>query len=216
MTNIMKQQIAIAILEDDQAYADKFEQIISNDPEIMVVGKYYSAEEAILDQLEQKKIDVFIVDLGLPGLSGISFIAAAKDRCHETSFIVNTVYESSKSLIDALAVGARGYILKGSSSEDIGAALKIMAQGGSIIGPRMADKLLSFFGKVVPPLQALTLSELEILKKLKAGMTYEAIAEVKGISPHTVHTHIKNIYRKLRVNSRDEAVRNAVVFNLID
>jgi DNA-binding NarL/FixJ family response regulator len=213
----MNTKITIAILEDVQEQADRLEQICAADPELLVVGKYSSAEEAIpvTCQVEQHA-DVYVVDLGLPGLNGTSFIAAARDNCPKSKFVVHTVCESSQGLLDALAVGAHGYILKGSSPEEICVVLKIIAKGGSIIGPRMADKLLRFFDKVVPPRQELTVTELEILRKLKTGMTYAAIAEAKCISPHTVHTHIKNMYTKLSVNSREEAVRNAVFFRLID
>ena len=211
----MNKRITVAILEDQPDIAANLRLIIGEDQELQLLAVYASSEEAMKDDLSGKGIDVFLVDLGLPGLDGISFISMAKGLCPQAHFMVHTVSESGEKLWSALAAGAIGYVLKGSQSKEITEGLKIVARGNTLLSPRMAAKLIRFFGAISGPVSPLTKREMDILQGLKAGYTYEEIAEERFLSPHTVHTHIKNIYQKLSVNNRDDAVKKAVAFRLI-
>jgi len=210
----MIKYIRIAVLEDVAEITEQLTHIISNDPELKLVSHYSSAEEALEEDLTELKIDVFLVDLGLPGMNGIDFIAWAKKECPTAQFLIHTVSDSSKDLMAALAVGAVGYVLKGSSPEEICNGLKIIAKGGSLLSPRMASRLAGFFNDIQSPKKVLTPTEVDILKKLKTGMTYAQVAEENVVSPHTIHTHVKNIYKKLNVGNRENAIKHAVFFDV--
>lgn len=211
----MDRKTTIAILEDQIDVAAYLGKIISADPRLEIRAVFSSTEEALLTRLPDLDIDVFLVDLGLPGLDGVSFITQAKMLSPQSHFMVHTVTESSEKLWAALAAGAIGYILKGSHGQEVIEGLKIVAKGNTLLSPRMAAKLIRFFGAISGPTNPLTRRETDILNGLKSGKTYEEIAEVRFLSPHTVHTHVKRIYQKLHVSNRDEAVRKAVAFKLL-
>ena len=211
----MDRKITIAILEDQIDVAAYLGEIISADQHLELRAVFSSTEEALLTGLQDLVIDVFLVDLGLPGLDGVSFITQAKILSPQSQFMVHTVTESSEKLWAALAAGAIGYILKGSHSQEVIDGLKIVAKGNTLLSPRMAAKLIRFFGSISGPVNPLTRRETDILNGLKAGHTYEEIAEARFLSTHTVHTHVKNIYQKLHVNNRDDAVRKAVAFKFL-
>ncbi len=211
----MNKKIMVAIVEDQPDIAEKLCTIIGESADLQVAALYSSAEEALRDGLPQKGIEVFLVDLGLPGLNGIHFITQAKGCCPEAHFLVHTISESGEKLWSALAAGAIGYVLKGCPSSEIIEGLRIVARGNTLLSPRMAAKLIRFFNDITGPVSPLTKREKDILQGLKEGSTYEEIAEARFLSPHTVHTHIKNIYQKLRVSNRDDAVKKAVAFQLL-
>lgn len=210
----MSEKIRVAILEDVAEIAEHLISIVTNDIDLVFVAHYPSAEAAIQDDLSGRLIDVFLVDLGLPGVDGIAFIARARQLCPSAQFVVHTVSESSKDLMAALAVGAVGYVLKGSSEAEISNSLKVVAKGGSLLSPRMASRLVRFFSDVSTPREVLTPREEDVLKKLKTGMTYAEIAVDCVVSQNTIHTHVKNIYRKLNVGNREDAVKNSILFGL--
>ncbi len=210
----MDKIITIAILEDQIDVATYLGSIISIDPHLELRAVFSSAEEALQTGLQDLGIDLFLVDLGLPGLDGVSFITQAKILSPQSHFMVHTLSESSEKLWAALAAGASGYVLKGSLSQDIINGLKLVAKGNTLLSPRMAAKLIRFFGTIAGPVSPLTRRETDILNGLKAGHTYEEIAEARFLSTHTVHTHIKKIYQKLHVSNREDAVRKAVAFKI--
>ncbi|MFH0785311.1 MAG: response regulator transcription factor [Pseudomonadota bacterium] len=211
----MKNAIKVAILEDQPDISANLCALITEDQDLELLAVYSSSEEALEDNLRQKNIDVFLVDLGLPGLDGINFIAKAKRLCPQANFMVHTVSESGEKLWSALAVGAIGYVLKGSHREEILEGLKIVARGNTLLSPRMAAKLIRFFSTIAGPISPLSKREMDILQGLKSGHTYGEIAETRFLSPHTVHTHIKKIYQKLNVTNRADAVIKAAAFNLL-
>lgn len=211
----MTKRIKVAILEDQADIAANLCSMVNEDPELTLMAAYSSSEEALQERLTEKAIDVFLVDLGLPGLDGINFIATAKTLLPQTYFLVHTISEAGEKLWSALAAGAIGYVLKGSHAGEITQGIKIVARGNTLISPRMAAKLIRFFNEIQSPLHPLSKREVEILQGLKSGLTYEEIAETHFLSTHTVHTHIKKIYQKLHVNNRHDAVKKAVVFKLL-
>lgn len=212
----MNDVIKIAVLEDMPDIAENLQQIISAAPGLSLVAQYFTAEQALADFLENSQVDVFLVDLGLPGIGGLGFIRRAKELNSSAQFLVHTVSCSGKDMINTLAVGAVGYVLKGSSADELVNSLRVVAGGGCLLSPRMANELVRFFSDLNKPKDILTAREGEVLKGLKFGQTYEEIAQQLFVSIHTVHSHIKKIYRKLNVKNRDDAVKSAVLFKLVD
>lgn len=211
----MNDKVRLVVIEDQYDIAEALCHVISSAHGFSCVAKYHSAEEAMLC-IENNSADIYLVDLGLPGMSGVDFIAEAKVSCPDADFVVYTLSESGKDLIDALSVGAVGYIVKGCSDQELIDGLSIVADGGGLIGPRMARRLFSHFQGIGPRKKKLTPTETDVLQKLKTGKTYNQIAASNHVSRSTVQSHVKNIYKKLNVRNRDDAVRTGVLFHLID
>ena len=152
----MTQRIKVAILEDQADIAANLCSMVNEDPELALVAAYSSSEEALQERLAEQEIDVFLVDLGLPGLDGINFIATAREILPQTQFMVHTISEAGGKLWSALAAGAIGYVLKGSHAGEIIEGLKIVARGNTLISPRMAAKLIRFFSEISSPLGPLS------------------------------------------------------------
>jgi two-component system NarL family response regulator len=175
----------------------------------------FSCAEKALQNLDQQVADIYLVDLGLPGIGGLEFIKKARERCPQSDFVVYTISESGRDLLEALSVGAAGYIVKGCSSEEIISGIRIVAEGGGLITPRMARKLSQHFSSIGTQSESLTKKEKQILGQLKMGKTYSRISDENHVSLSTIQSHVKNIYRKLNVNNRDDAVRTGALFGLV-
>ena len=212
-------KITVAILEDIPDIAENLSQVILGDSELQLSATFASSEEALKSNLAQFGIDVFLVDLGLPGLDGVHFIDQARKICPVANFMVHTISENGSKLWSALAAGATGYVLKGCADSEIIEGIKIVARGNTLLSPRMASKLIHFFGSVTEittdTIPLLTKREIDILQGLRSGRTYEEIAESRFLSTHTVHTHVKNIYQKLKVNNKIDAIRKATIFDMV-
>lgn len=176
-------------------------------------------------------VDVALVDLGLPDGSGLELIEALRARTPQTKVLVFTVFGDRQTISEALAVGADGFILKDSGSHDLAEAIRVALDGGAPISPRAAAQLLRFFrrGQDTPATApsapdptrygqedfGLTMREKDTLETLARGFTQKEAAEILGISAHTVASHVKAIYQKMAVNSRSEAVFEAIQNGLI-
>ncbi|MBV6493313.1 MAG: Transcriptional regulatory protein DegU [Turneriella sp.] len=176
-----------------------------------VQAVFQKCEDA-LPFIERGNTWLTILDLGLPGLSGASAIKAVKKANPEGEILIHSIYDSGDEIFTALQAGASGYLLKGCNSIELVEALKQIEAGGAPMSYSIARKVASFFTKLTPKEKptteegTLTERENSILRRLSEGYAYKDIAQLAGISVHTVHTHIKNIYRKLEVHSRAEAV----------
>lgn len=176
-----------------------------------------------LAQLEQNQPDVLLVDLGLPDGDGTDLIREIYLRGYSTDAMVITIFGDEKHVIRAIEAGATGYILKDGSNSYIADSIIQLKQGGSPISPPIARYLLNRFhsdqadiDKPEISMPHLTEREVEVLSQLSRGFNFAEIAEILSISPHTVTSHVKHIYRKLAVRSRSEAVFEAVQLGLID
>ena len=212
----MKSILPVAILEDQPDIAQNLQEALSADDELRLLAVYSSAEEALKGNLINRVVRVFLVDLSLPGLDGIQFIVAAKKLYPQAEFLVHTILDSGDKLYASLSAGALGYVLKGCSSQELINALKMVAKGNTLVSPRMATKLMRFFAQVTGPVTPLSEREKDILTGLKNGLSYDEIAASRFLSTHTVHTHIKKIYRKLHVGNRNDAIQKALTFKVID
>jgi len=181
-----------------------------------MVATYPNAELALKGVLEEK-CDILIVDINLPGVSGIELIEELVNHDLDTQFLVFTIHDGNEYLFKALKAGATGYVLKGASAVQIINYIRLLHEGGSPMTPSIARKVISFFQDKPfnDSTDNLTKREVEILKLLNQGFTYNDVAEELGISRNTVHTHIKNIYEKLQASGREDALRKAKYKSLL-
>jgi DNA-binding NarL/FixJ family response regulator len=199
----------IAVLEDIKDVAQHLCEILNQEPDFNCQQVYTSAEDA-MHFLPKQPADVLIVDIGLPRASGIDAIRFLAEHCPRMQYCMFTVYEDDDKIFQSLQAGAKGYILKGSSSDKIISAVRELIDGGSPMSPSIARRILDVFQRMqITPVVAslpLTDSELEILKFLSKGHLYKEIADLLGITTGTVKQHIHKIYDKLQVSNKTEAI----------
>lgn len=199
----------IALVEDDADFQNMLAEILTDDKEIDLCGVYSTAEDFMAD-ISRTVVDVVVMDIQLPGATGIECVRKIKLNHPKIQFVMCSVFEDSDQLFESLKAGAAGYILKYRAAEDIVGAVKDIHRGGSPLSPAIARKMVAEFQKKnkpkVPQTAGLTNREQEILELLSQGFRYKEIAAKKFISEETVRTHIRNLYEKLQVQSRTEAI----------
>jgi len=203
--------ISLAIVEDLAEVREGLRQFISLNPEFNILGTFQTAEEA-LHHIPQLNPDIVIMDINLPGMNGIDCIRQIKKRATHTQFMMFTVYENDEKVFEALRAGASGYLLKNTGLIQLTEALKELHQGGSPMSTNIARKLVSLFREEhidTEPATVLSKRENEILQLLAKGLLYKEIANNLSISVNTVRQHIHNIYEKLHVQNRTEALNKA-------
>jgi DNA-binding NarL/FixJ family response regulator len=205
--------IRVAIVEDDPTTVDLIRSAIDPAEEIEIVAVACNVVTG-MRLIEAGGYDVLLCDLGLPDGSGIALIRASSDRHPAADIIVITIFADQAKVLDSIRAGARGYLLKDEQFADCVEDIRDIRKGGSPISPIIARQLLIRLRPaektVSAPLQeGLSPREHEILNLLARGFSNPEIGELLSISKMTVGTHVKNIYRKLEVNSRSEAVFEA-------
>ncbi len=204
----MDTPIPVAIVEDDDGVRAKLVQAINRFKVCRCVGDYANAEQA-LERLPAANPRVVLVDIHLPGLSGIECVRRLKAAHPEIEFIMLTVYEDADTVFSALAAGASGYLLKQATREELLEAIQQVHAGGSPMTSHIARKVVQSFRQPPPPgadLPGLSPREQQVLELLAKGYIYKEIASALNISYATVHNHIRKIYEKLQVRSRTQAV----------
>jgi RNA polymerase sigma factor (sigma-70 family) len=210
----------IILVEDNEGTRYRLMSLLDGKHGCRIVASVGSAEEA-LEWMSGSSPDMVILDLGLPGLSDDLAVSAVKKACPDVEILVFSVSEEDAKIFAALKAGATGYILKGASPEEILAAVDEIRGGGSPMSNSIARKVLLEFQRqpahdeLKEMLSPLSKRESEILELLYRGYNYRHIADTLCISPYTVHTHIKKIYTKLQVNSRSEAIYEALQKRLL-
>lgn len=216
----------ICIVEDDRLAADLLRDYIEGD-DMRVVCHYSSAEDAMSSIPNLPLPDVILMDVGLPGVSGIEATENLKSRFPDLEIIMLTTFEDTETIVRSIKAGASGYLLKASRAEEIRGAITQICRGGSTLSGSVARKLLQEFRHPTQgrdagmnhltsdlasddSLESLTERERHILGLLIGGGSYKAIAADLGISVHTVNNHIRHIYKKLHVQSRSEAVAKSL------
>jgi DNA-binding NarL/FixJ family response regulator len=200
--------IRTAIIEDNESFAMVFHNHFKRPgSEVLCVAVYGTAEEA-LKKLPAESPQVAMVDINLPGMSGIECIARLRELCPELLCIVLTTFEEDTLIFEALKAGACGYLLKRSSPEELMASIKDAVSGGAPMSPQIARQVVTFFHKRPPCKHESTLSprEREIIDLLASGLLYKEIAEKLDLKFETVRSYVKKIYEKLQAHSRMEAV----------
>ena len=203
--------ISLTIVEDLDEVREGLKQFISLNPEFKVLDTYKTAEEAVIE-IPKQKPDIAIMDISLPGMSGIECIRQLKNKVSHTQFMMFTVYENDEKVFEALKAGASGYLLKNTGLVQMIEALKELHQGGSPMSANIARKLVRVFHEQENNnslVETLSQRENEILQLLAKGLLYKEIADQVHISTSTVRQHIHKIYEKLHVQNRTEAINKA-------
>lgn len=200
-------KITVAIVEDDKDISQFLQQIVSSVDDFTLLGAFNSVE-SFSGKLPELLPDVVLLDIGLPGKSGMDFLVEAKKLSGSSQFLMCTVFDDEEKIFECLKRGATGYIIKSSSPEAIVSAIRDIYAGGSPMSATIARKVVGAFTgtKESSELDQLTSREREILLLLDQGLRYKEIAEKIFLSVETVRTHIRNIYIKLQVQSRTEAL----------
>jgi DNA-binding NarL/FixJ family response regulator len=200
--------ISVSIVEDDAPLRGILSEWIRGVEGFKCVGVHESAEVAIA-ALPQEKPSVVLMDINMPGMSGIECVRRLKPQMRDTQFVMLTVYEDPDHIFKALSSGASGYMLKRTPRAELLAALKDVHAGGSPMSSNIARKIVQSFQRFnTSPKETENLSprEREVLELLARGYLYKEIAEALHISGPTVNTHIRRIYEKLHVRSRSQAI----------
>ena len=207
----------VAIVEDDAILREELARVVTGAEGMDVVGaaETLTAGQALLASTP----DVLLVDLALPDGNGVDLIAEARTKIPAIKIVVVSIFGDARSVVRAIEAGADGYLLKGANPHEAEAAIRSVLEGGAPISPAVASHILTRMRERTATraeLDApLTEKEVAVLTDLAKGFRYKEVARLHGISPHTVADHVKSIYRKLAVNSRSEAVFEAVQAGLI-
>ncbi len=205
-------RIKIAIVEDLEEVSEGLAEFIHLDKELLLMASYRTAEAATLE-IPLLKPDIAIMDINLPGMSGIDCIRQVKKTSPSVQFMMFTVYENNEQVFEALKAGASGYLLKKTPPSEITSAIKELYNGGSPMSSTIARKLVTLFQyehqQHNKEIALLTPREKEVLEQLAKGMLYKEIGDLLGISFNTVRQHIASIYQKLHVQNRTEAINKA-------
>lgn len=200
--------ITISIVEDNEQFRSGLEAIIKGQSDFALIASFDSAEKAI-PALLQSPADIVISDISLPGMRGTALIVQLKDKMPQTQFMVCSIHDDNETIFEALKCGASGYILKDPvTADEIVRAIRDLYNGGSPMSPYIARKVINSFQK--PPIKdehsLLSIREKEVLELLSQGLLYKEIAEQLGVTHETVKKHLKNIYQKLHVQNKIEAI----------
>ena len=196
----------VAIVEDDPLFRENLVELINESAGFRVSSAFASAEE-MLEILPTLKPGLMLVDLGLPGMSGVELIREVTDQRPDITCAVHTMYEDHESVFSAIRAGAMGYLLKGEEPASIISGLASLRDGGSPMSAAIARAVIQDIqAGQENKAQLLTARERTVLAFMEKGHTYKEAASELQISVHTIHTHIKNIYEKLHVSNRQQAI----------
>ena len=198
----------VSIIEDQDQLRATLSRVLNRAEGFRCISTYANAEDALVD-LPEKKPDVVLCDINLPGMNGVECVRKLKQVAPKIQVVMLTVYEDTENIFAALAAGASGYLLKRTTSAELLESLREVQRGGSPMTAHIARKVVQSFQKSDEANQQtedLSPREREVLDCLSQGFLYKEIAEKLGISYETVHTYIRRIYEKLQVRTRTEAV----------
>jgi DNA-binding NarL/FixJ family response regulator len=212
--------IRVAVVDDQRLFTKGLSGLVDMLSGVEVVGVAYNGEEAIT-LCRKEEPDVVLMDISMPKMDGISATREIKDLLPQTAVVILTGHEEDEHVFEGIKAGAQGYLLKDSEPEDLSRAIHTVYAGDTIVAPDLAQKMLNTFEggtpaggtHLAPPL---TERELEVIKALAHGMSDKQIAKSLGISEKTVRNHTSNIYRKLHIFDRTQAVIYAVREGVID
>ena len=203
--------IKVAIIEDHHKFRECLEFLLNHTAGYRCVGSFRSMEEA-LEKIKFELPDVALVDIGLPGMSGVEGVRVLKERYPALLMLMNTVYDDDERIFQALCAGASGYLLKKTPPVKLLESLQEAIAGGAPMSPEVAQRVLALFRDIRPPERGdyqLTPHELRLLKLLVEGHSYKTAAAQLGVSVKTISFHLQKIYEKLQVHSKSEAVAKA-------
>lgn len=207
------QVIRVAVVEDREADRQRLSRLLRQTPGLTKVAACATAEEALqtLPGLVPPP-DIVMMDIGLPGLSGIECVRRLKGRVAQAQVMMLTVIEDHERIFQSLAAGATGYLLKKASDRQVVEAIRELHEGGAPMSGQIARQVVAVFQAAQPPAAAekLTPVEQEVLRRLAQGLLYKEVADALHICLSTVRTHVWHIYRKLHARNRTEAIRKGL------
>lgn len=213
----MPETIHLWIIEDHKTYGERLVRALNRLDGISCTQRFTACEDAFAALTTEPAPQVLLLDVGLPGMNGIEGITRLRQLAPSTAIVILTVFEEDDKIFRAICAGAAGYLLKTSNTEDIAAAIRSAAAGGSPINPHIARRVLEMFSKANMPQKdyGLTPRELDILKLLVSGSTIKDAAAQLGIGYYTADEYIRSVYMKLQVRSRGSAIAKAVKEGLV-
>lgn len=200
--------ITVSVVEDNDQFRKALELIISGQKDFALINSFDNAEKAI-QVLPGNPPDIVITDLTLPGMQGTELIVLLNEKMKQTQFMVCSIHDDNDSIFEALKSGASGYIVKDPvTADEIVKAIRDLYNGGSPMSPYIARKVINSFQKpiITDEGSLLSIREKEVLELLSKGLLYKEIAEQLGVTHETVKKHLKNIYQKLHVQNKVEAL----------
>ena len=212
-----KSPIRVAIIEDDRRIRDGLTTLINATGGYRCALSFRSMEDALARPWSETP-DVALVDIGLPGMSGIEGLARLRERYPKVALLILSVYEDDERIFQALCAGASGYLLKKTPPEKLLECLGEVLHGGAPMSPEVARRVVRLFREIRPPEKVdydLTPHELRLLRLLVEGHNYQSAAAELGVSFSTINFHMQNIYGKLQVHSKSEAVAKALRQRLV-
>ena len=211
------QIVNVMIIEDDDTYRQSLQELINSGENFCCEYACESCEEALEILQENFVPEIVLLDIKLPGISGIEGIRKIKALSPATHIIILTVFDDDDKIFNAICQGATGYLLKSASAEKIKDAITDVLCGGAAMNPYIAARVLQMFTEYSQPKQeyGLTKREREILQLLVDGMNKKHLADYLSISFYTVNTHLKNIYAKLQVHSQIDVIAKTLKEHLL-
>lgn len=216
-TGALNRPIGVAIIEDQRDIRECLTFLINGTAGFVCTGSYRSMEEA-LDRISHQLPDIALVDIGLPGINGIEGVRILKERHPDLLILMSTVYDDEERVFDAICAGACGYLLKKTAPAKLLESIREAVAGGAPMTPEVARRVVQLFRTVRPPERAtydLTPHETRLLKLFVEGHNYKTAAVELGVSINTINFHVRNVYSKLQVHSRSEAVALALKNRLV-
>lgn len=206
--------LRVTIFEDNRILREGLTQLIGGSPGFICAGAFANCSNLVND-IENTSPDVILMDIEMPGMNGIEAVKIIKSQFPNVKILMETIFDENDKIFHSICNGAEGYILKNTAPVQLLSAIREIYEGGAPMTPSIASRVLKMFKNRFPesgdPQQFnLTDREKEILKCLVEGMSYKMIADACFISADTVNGHIKNIYKKLQVHSKGEAVAKAI------
>lgn len=209
---------AIWIVEDSRDYRETVQEVINAQDDLDCPRAFHSGEDVLQHLNDHFAPELMLVDIGLPGISGIEVVKHLHGVAPETQTVMLTIHEDNDLIFGALCAGASGYLLKTATTDQILGAVREALAGGVPMTPQIARRVLNLFTQFAPGPRfeyGLTPREIEVLKEMITGTTKHQIAKELFIAESTVDTHMRHIYRKLHVHSRTEAVVKALKEHLV-
>ncbi len=204
--------ISIALVEDIEEIRESMFQFLQSQPEFIVLFASDSVESFFETYDFELPPDIILLDIGLPGISGLGAIKLIKERLPNSEIIMLTVYDDANRIFQAISAGASGYLLKNTPLEKIKESILEVSKGGAQMSASIARKVFNYFNENVPKESEynLTSKEKEIVAQIVDGLSFKMIAANLGNSLETIKTHAKNIYKKLHVNSKAEVIAKSM------
>ena len=210
--------IRVAIFDDNTQLRESLFDLVDASEGFICVGAFPNCEN-VLQNVKDTKPDVILMDIEMPVVSGIDAVILVKEKFPDVKILMQTIFEDDEKVFQSICNGAEGYILKNTAPGEILSSLKEIYEGGAPMTPAIATKVLRMFKNNLSAKKDesfnLSIREKEILKHLVEGLSYKMIADACFISLETVSGHMKNIYKKLQVHSKGEAVAKAIKGNIV-